>query len=743
MNTGKTAMSSQAIQTALDASSEAARAAEEAADTATQRTASFLSPSTTTPEVRDNGMSLQAGDRYFNTEEQAEYIYTNAGWKANDSQQAIADLRDDTDPEKGASEIGWDKSSVGAQMDLAKKLSNYAALRSYTGSATRVELMQDRVAGIFQVVGFVPGAIDNGGTRILGADGRLWARSFHGCLLAQWFVSSTLPTYDSRPELQRLYTAAMEYKAPVRLQSSIVYYIRSGELVIDEAVITYADSGATIIAATPGVLTKKGTFIYDRPLSGLQVRGRFVDISLGTGGAIATPHNYEMVRVQDDRIDGTLGAGTKVNGYNVLHYFGGAGAKGGRHAGEFRLTQKGITEPDNTDRNYCAIAGFSISTTGDGGEPGAAKGTYFGGNLQATIRTGALYARNVTGCEFNVGIEEGGSSQMRSGISVAALEGYTARGYETDSAISVSNVGSAGATWKNGILFGAQNGRPAFGVDSSVLVVAANTALSMGIDFSGVLFTGDVLRAQNLRIRNNALIIEAASSGVSLGSSSVSNTPFQRFRSSGVSSNYDSQIIASGGTSNDGQGDLRVVAQYFVTGHTRPFTDNVYTSGTATYRVATIYLGSSPVVTSDERYKQDIEGIEDCVIDAWRNVGFKRFRFKDSVRTKGKDARWHFGVLAQEVKSAFEKAGLDPFAYGLLCYDEWEEQPAVAEIMGEDGELVRPASPGLPEGDRYSIRYEEALVLESALMRRTTQGLEARLARLEEGMADADVKIKG
>ncbi|QNG09620.1 hypothetical protein [Pseudomonas putida] len=45
VNTGKTALSATAIQTALDATNQAAQAAEDAADVATERTARLLSPS--------------------------------------------------------------------------------------------------------------------------------------------------------------------------------------------------------------------------------------------------------------------------------------------------------------------------------------------------------------------------------------------------------------------------------------------------------------------------------------------------------------------------------------------------------------------------------------------------------------------------------------------------------------------------------------------------------------------------
>lgn len=74
-DTGKTAMSSAAIQQALQEATEAAQAAEDAADRATVRVESFLAPSDTPPVVRDNGLPLQEGDTYFNTSDQLEYIY--------------------------------------------------------------------------------------------------------------------------------------------------------------------------------------------------------------------------------------------------------------------------------------------------------------------------------------------------------------------------------------------------------------------------------------------------------------------------------------------------------------------------------------------------------------------------------------------------------------------------------------------------------------------------------------------
>ena len=52
----------------------------------------------------------------------------------------------------------------------------------------------------------------------------------------------------------------------------------------------------------------------------------------------------------------------------------------------------------------------------------------------------------------------------------------------------------------------------------------------------------------------------------------------------------------------------------------------------------------------------------------------------------------------------------------MLCYDEWEEQPAE---VNDDGAVIVPATQA---GSRYGIRYEEALALECAYLRSLVKG---------------------
>jgi hypothetical protein len=125
----------------------------------------------------------------------------------------------------------------------------------------------------------------------------------------------------------------------------------------------------------------------------------------------------------------------------------------------------------------------------------------------------------------------------------------------------------------------------------------------------------------------------------------------------------------------------------------RPSTDNVTAIGGPANRWTVVYATTGAINTSDERQKQQIKPIDDAALRAWAKVEYCQYKFNDAVEKKGNGARWHFGLIAQRVKEAFESEGLTAFDYGVLCYDNAE---------GED---------------RYGIRYEEAFALECAYLR--------------------------
>lgn len=153
-----------------------------------------------------------------------------------------------------------------------------------------------------------------------------------------------------------------------------------------------------------------------------------------------------------------------------------------------------------------------------------------------------------------------------------------------------------------------------------------------------------------------------------------------------------------------------------------PITDDDVSLGTASKRMSVIYAANGNIQTSDEREKQTREeGIEEAVLRAWGKVKYQQFKFKSAIEKKGDGARWHFGLLAQRVKEAFESEGIDAFAYGLLCYDEWEDEART--IYDENGADTGKKEIVTKAGNRYGIRYDEALALECAYLRHKLESL--------------------
>jgi hypothetical protein len=140
-------------------------------------------------------------------------------------------------------------------------------------------------------------------------------------------------------------------------------------------------------------------------------------------------------------------------------------------------------------------------------------------------------------------------------------------------------------------------------------------------------------------------------------------------------------------------------------GLTIPQTDNSSSLGNGSFRWTAIFATSGTVSTSDFNEKTEIAELDAAEKRvAVRIKGLiKKFKFKAAVAEKVAGARIHVGVIAQEVKTAFEAEGLNPDRYGLFCFDEWDATPAT---MSATGTVLIPASPA---GSRYGIRYEELL----------------------------------
>ena len=128
------------------------------------------------------------------------------------------------------------------------------------------------------------------------------------------------------------------------------------------------------------------------------------------------------------------------------------------------------------------------------------------------------------------------------------------------------------------------------------------------------------------------------------------------------------------------------------------------------------YINGGAWTGSDRNLKQDIDNLSEAelrVATALKGL-MKKFRLKDAVAKKGDDARIHVGVIAQDVKAAFEAEGLDAYRYAIIGEDTWWSK------QDENGEWIikndNPNDATYTEYTKMSVRYEQLLAFIIAAM---------------------------
>jgi hypothetical protein len=119
------------------------------------------------------------------------------------------------------------------------------------------------------------------------------------------------------------------------------------------------------------------------------------------------------------------------------------------------------------------------------------------------------------------------------------------------------------------------------------------------------------------------------------------------------------------------------------------------------------YINGGAWTGSDRNLKQDIEDLSEAelrVATALKGL-MKKFRLKDAVVKKGADARIHVGVIAQDVKAAFEAEGLNAYRYAIIGEDTWwSKQDQDGDWSFKNEETV-----GYSKHTKMSVRYEQLL----------------------------------
>ena len=142
-----------------------------------------------------------------------------------------------------------------------------------------------------------------------------------------------------------------------------------------------------------------------------------------------------------------------------------------------------------------------------------------------------------------------------------------------------------------------------------------------------------------------------------------------------------------------------------------PAANNTRKLGQAGNRWTEVFATNGTINTSDARAKTAVTPLTAAEMaaakDLAREIG--SFKFLSAVAEKGDAARKHIGMTVQRAIEIMTAHGLNPMAYGFICYDEWDADPV------EDREA----------GDCYGFRPDELLTF-------IARGFDARLTALED-----------
>lgn len=261
----------------------------------------------------------------------------------------------------------------------------------------------------------------------------------------------------------------------------------------------------------------------------------------------------------------------QVAGLLVSQNFGGSGVGYPRSAvwGESTVTSN--IDGSTGLSAAVGVTGFGVAEANAGGTSGSEKGAIYGLNGVGKLNSSsASHMLHVTGCEFDVGIITGASAKHKCGLNISLLGDDAVRGSTTDAAIWVQNQGGSTLGFTNGILFSNDSSVACIQSGGAFIATRGTFTVDTGLSFPNITFSSYVLNTPHFQITGDGTIQTGASSamsafdanaGVELGAVDGSTgTPHIDFHSSGNNIDYDSRIIASGGTSSSGNGAIDFVA---------------------------------------------------------------------------------------------------------------------------------------------------------------------------------------
>ncbi|MDN7351749.1 tail fiber domain-containing protein [Acetobacter senegalensis] len=174
------------------------------------------------------------------------------------------------------------------------------------------------------------------------------------------------------------------------------------------------------------------------------------------------------------------------------------------------------------------------------------------------------------------------------------------------------------------------------------------------------------------------------------------------------------------------------------------------TLGSSNNYFDTAYLGSAVNVVSDANDKTVTGSFDDLTFeqasklaDAVFGVSIKLFQLNSSIKDKGSSAaRYHVGMIAQDLEAAITAAGLDPAKYAM-----WTSTPVTQIVEKDTGQKDATGKPILTyesvpvyEADGKTQKMQQMLRYEQVLCT-LFAGAKARIATLVKDVSDLTTRV--
>lgn len=634
----------------------------------------------------------------------------------------FTELADETDPTHGAGMVGYGYSASHPANTVGEALSNsVVSVKDYPFNATGDGVTDDWQA--------IRDALDSGAHRIYFPPGtyystkcfNLW-ETYH-LFGAGGFQSGFSPSIIKFADttcgfvVHRADTTCDDYGYNQTTQASLP---TAGDGTVIEGLTIQRGNGSdtTVDGVTHGVRMRARAYVDRCYISGFAGDG--VHIEATSGGAASVQGNANNWGISNSRIlnnrDGVFVDGADVNQGLGLHVDSSSNQRYGIYDSSFLgctwigchcngNTTLNVLQDSNSSRStfinqYTEGSGSStleVSATAVGGIWAGGSGVSGGnrfvegqlvcGDIDAesldlsssatgalrnsmTWNTGSINNARKSTHAFQAGVSTNylpiGSVYGRGGASNTVTAG--AVGLEVYDPLATSTASITAITQAN----------------PGVITTSAPHGLTVG-DRVAVLSVGGMTQLNNISFLVGTTPLTTTLTLTDLAGTAIDTTAYTAYTAGGtigLANGYGTVLEARGSTK-----DLV------------PGVDNTWDFGDASFRWKEIFAGNGTINTSDGREKEQERALSvaELAVSSSLKGLIKAFKWTSAVELKGDGARWHFGVIAQDVKEAFEAQGLDGFDYGVLCYDEWDAE------FDDDGNEVSPA------GNRYGVRYNELL----------------------------------